>query len=68
VITLEQVVRTFIYLLVAGAIFWLLFWLVNYIAPPEPFNKFIRVFLAVCGVLVIISILLSLAGYPLIRM
>ena len=66
-ISIETVVQVVIYLIVVGAIFWLLFWLIGYCGIPEPFNKFARVFLVVCAVLILISILLSLVGHPIIR-
>lgn len=59
-VSLSAVVMIFVYLLVAGLIFGLLWWLVDYIAPPEPFAKVARVVLAILAVLVIIGILLSL--------
>ena len=61
-ISIAQVVNLVIYLMVAGLIFWLLWWLVNYINPPEPFKKVATVVLAVLAVLVAIGILLSLVG------
>ena len=66
-ISIETVVQVVVYLLVAGAIFWLLSWLIDYCGTPEPFRKFARVFLAVCAVLVLISLLLSFIGHPIIR-
>ncbi len=66
-LSIETVVQTIIYLIVCGAIFWLLFWLLDYCALPEPFNKFARVFLAVAAVIVLIGLLLSLAGHPILR-
>jgi len=53
--------------LVAGLILWLLFWLVNFVAPPEPFRKVITVILAVVGVIWLINILLSLTGNAFIQ-
>ena len=61
-ISIAQVVNLVIYLMVAGLVFWLLYWLVNYINPPEPFKKVATVVLAVLAVLVAIGILLSLVG------
>jgi hypothetical protein len=63
-ISLSAVITVIVYLVVAGLIFWLLWWLVNYIAPPEPFRKVANVVLAILGVLVVCSILLSLVGGP----
>lgn len=67
-ISLTSVVSLVIYILVSACIFWLLNYLINMIAPPEPWNKFARVALAVLGVLVIIGILLSFVnGTPVFR-
>lgn len=65
-ISLSTAVTVVVYLVVAGLVFWLLWWLVNYIAPPEPFRKVANVVLAILAVLVVIGILLSLVnGKPL---
>jgi uncharacterized membrane protein len=61
-ISLNGLVRIVIYCIVAGLIFWLLFWLISYCGLPEPFNKVARVILAVFAVLVVIGILLSLVS------
>lgn len=66
-IGIDTLVTAIIYLLVCGVIFWLLWWLIGYIAPPEPFRKVANVVLAVAAVLVVIGILLSLVGHPLVR-
>ncbi len=62
-ISISSAVEIIIRLVVAGVIFGLLWWLVNYIDPPEPFKKVATVVLAVLAVLVAITILLSLVGY-----
>lgn len=61
-LSLSGLVGIVIYLIIAGLILWLLFWLVNYVGLPEPFNKVAHVILAIVAVLVIIGILLSLVG------
>ncbi len=67
-ISLTAAVTIFVYILVAGLIFGLLWWLVGYIGLPEPFNKVLRVVLAILAVLVIIGILLQMAGgQPIFR-
>ncbi len=52
-ISISGAVMIIVYLVVAGLIFWLLWWLVNYINPPEPFKKIATVILAILAVLVI---------------
>jgi heme A synthase len=61
-LSLTGMVTIVVYLIVAGLVFWLLWWLINYIAPPEPFRKVANVVLAIMAVLVVIGILLSLVG------
>lgn len=61
-ISLSAAVMVLVYLIVAGLVFWLLWWLVGYVGLPEPFNKVAHVVLAVAAVLVCIFILLSLVG------
>ncbi len=67
-ISISVAVNVILYILVAGVIFGLLWWLVQYVNPPEPFKKLANVILAVLAVLVIIGILLSLVnGTPMFR-
>lgn len=61
-ISISAAVTVVLYLIVAGLIFWLLWFLVNYINPPEPFKRIANVVLVVLAVLVCIGILLSLVG------
>ena len=67
-ISLSGAVTIVLYLIVAGLIFWLLTWLIDYVGVPEPFRKVAKIVLAVLAVLVIIGILLSLmGGQPIFR-
>ncbi len=66
-IGIESLVSIVVYLIVVGLVLWLLHWLIGYCGIPEPFNKVARVILAVVAVLLIISLLLSLIGRPLVR-
>jgi len=63
----SSLVHVFIELLIIGCVFWLLWWLVAYIAPPEPFAKILRVVLAIVAVLLLINWLLGLGGAPMVR-
>ncbi len=65
-ISIEAAVRLVIYLIVGGLIFGILFWLLDYCAIPEPFNKVARVILVLLAALVVISILLSFIGHPIL--
>lgn len=67
-ISISAAVTVIVYLIIAGVVFWLLWWLVDYVGLPEPFRKVANVFLAVLAVLVVIGVLLSLVGgQPLFR-
>jgi preprotein translocase subunit SecE len=66
--SLEQVVRTIVLLLVAGAIFWLLNFLISRIPLLEPYREVARTVLLVLGVLFLIGLLLNFAGYPIVRL
>ncbi len=61
-ISLTALVGVVVYLIIAGLIFGMLWWLVNYINLPEPFKKVANVVIAIAAVLVVIGILLSLVG------
>jgi phage-related holin len=66
-ITVSTLVALLVWLIVIGCIFGLLTWLVQVIPLPEPFAKIARVVLAVVAVLIVISLLLNLVGYPVLR-
>jgi uncharacterized membrane protein YtjA (UPF0391 family) len=66
-IALDTLIYAVLYLIVGGLIFWLLEWLLGYVGVPEPFHKIARVVLAVAAVLFVISVLLWLIGFPLVR-
>lgn len=66
VISGSGLVSALIWIIIVALIFWLLWWLVGYINPPEPFAKILRVILALAAVIFLINALLSMAGHPLI--
>ena len=67
-ISISAAVSVLLYLIIAGLIFFLLWWLVGYVGLPEPFNKVAHVVLAILAVFVCIGILLSLiSGQPLFK-
>ncbi len=61
-----SIIGALIWLVCLGLIFWLLYWLIAYIALPEPFAKVARVILALAAVIVLINVILTIAGHPLI--
>ncbi len=69
-IRVEDVVMIFIYLLIVGGIFALMFYLTYYIAgqfpTSEPWMRIIRIVLVVLAVFVAIFFLLSLLGHPVL--
>jgi VIT1/CCC1 family predicted Fe2+/Mn2+ transporter len=63
----SQLLHAIVYLIVVGLIFWLLWWIIGYAKVPEPFNKVLRVVLALVAVIFLINWLLGLIGEPFIR-
>lgn len=61
-ISISAAVSVILYLIIAGLIFGLLWWLIAFCGLPEPFAKVARVILAILAVFVVIGILLSLVG------
>ena len=61
-ISLSGAVQIVMQLVIAGLVFWLLWWLIDFVAPPEPFNKIARVVLAVLAVAVLVGLLISFGG------
>ncbi len=70
VLSLETVVEVVIFLIVVSLVFGLLFWLTRYIEgewpTTAPSMKIIRVILVILAVLVLIGMLLSFAGHPIL--
>ena len=66
-ITGEQVMYAFIWLVIAGLIFWIIQWGLAEIGLPEPFAKIATVLLVLFVVVVVINALLTLVGKPFIR-
>lgn len=67
VVSGDTLIQAFIWLIVAGLIFWIVRWAITYIGVPEPFNKVLRVLLALVAAVVCINALLSIAGHGFIR-
>jgi hypothetical protein len=69
-IGIEDIVRVVLFILVVGAIAGLLWFLIGYAernGVPAPFCRVARVIMVVLGVLLLIGILLSLIGHPVVR-
>lgn len=61
-ISLDAAIRAIVYLIVAGLVFSILYWLLENVGIPEPFHRVARVVLMVAAALVLIGIILTLAG------
>lgn len=51
-----------VYIVVVGVVAWLLFWIIDFVALPEPFNKVAKVVVALFAIIFLIDILLGLTG------
>lgn len=65
-VSVDSLMSTLIYLVVIALIFWLIWWFIGYVGVPEPFNKVIRVIVGILALIVLMSFLLSLIGYPVL--
>lgn len=66
-ISMASLVGLLITLVIAGLIFWLVWWFIAYVALPEPFNKVARVLVGLCALVFLISMLLGVSGHPIFR-
>jgi hypothetical protein len=66
-LSIEGLVEAVVYCLVLGAVVWLLLWIIGYCGLPEPFNKVARMIIMVVAVLILIGLLLSFVGHPLVH-
>lgn len=55
-----------VWVIVIGLIAYLLWWLIGFVALPDPFNKIARALVAVAAVIFLINVLLSIVGKPFI--
>jgi hypothetical protein len=62
----RSIVTAVVWVVVAGIIWWLLNWLLDYCKVPEPFNRVGKVILAILAVLVLINAILIVVGRPFI--
>jgi len=58
----DQIINAVVWLVVAGIIFWLCTWLIDYCKVPEPFNRVAKVLVALVAVVILIKVLLSFTG------
>lgn len=67
VVSGEQLVNTLVWVILAGLVFWLAVWLVDYCKTPEPFNRVLKVIIAVIAFLFLVNVLLGLVGKQIIK-
>jgi hypothetical protein len=56
--TVDAMLQALIYIVIVGAIFWLVWWAIGYAGIPEPFNKVLRIIVGLIAVVVLIQFLL----------
>ena len=66
-ISVATLIQFVVQLIVISLIFGLIWWLIEYTNPPEPFKKVLTVIVAVVAVLILIGFLMSLAGMPIVH-
>jgi hypothetical protein len=62
VISVGSLFTLIVVLLAVGLLIALAFYVLREIGPPDPMNRIIRVVIVVIGVLIIVSVLLSMTG------
>ena len=57
-----DLLNVLIWIVVVGAIFGLLWWLIDYLGLPAPFHKIAKVIIAVVAVIILVNFLLGIVG------
>lgn len=68
VITVAGMVSLIVTLIVFGCIVGILFWIISVVPIPDPYRNWIKIVLQVLVGLVVIGLLLSFAGYPVVQL
>lgn len=63
----EDLLSALFWLVIWGTVFWIAWWALGKIAPPEPFAKIAQVLLVLGAAFMCINVLLTLAGHPIIK-
>jgi len=67
--SISSLLNLVVWFAIIGGVFWLLWWLIGYIGLPQPFDKVLRVIVAIVCVVILVNLLLSLGGgSPFIRL
>jgi hypothetical protein len=59
---ISSLLHLLVVIVIAGLVFWLIWWFIGYVGVPEPFNKVIRVIVGLVALIFLIGILLNIAG------
>lgn len=60
-ISIQGLLPLLIQVIIVGAICWLVWWLIGFINPPQPFAKILQVIVAIVAVVYLVNLLLALA-------
>ena len=53
-------------IVIAGLIFWLVWWFINFVGLPEPFNKVTQVIVGLAALVFLLSLLIGGGSHPLV--
>lgn len=62
VLSVSGLIPLLIQILIFGLIIWVIWWFLSYVGLPEPFNKVVRVIIALVVLLYLVNLLLGLSG------
>ena len=54
-------------LVIAGLIFYLIWWFLGYIGLPAPFDKVARVVVGLAALIFLLDLLMGMSGHPIFR-
>lgn len=66
-IPLSGLLGLLVTLVLAGLVFWLIWWFIGYVALPEPFNKVARVIIGLVALIFLLNLLFGMGGHPIFR-
>lgn len=64
-VAISGILGLLIQLVIAGLVFWVILWGINYIGIPEPFAKVVKVVLVLAVVVFLVNLLMGLGGHAL---
>lgn len=56
----------FVTIVIAGLVFWLLWWFIDFVGLPEPFNKVARVLIGLFAIIFVLSLLIAGPSHPIL--